>query len=135
MNLVAYSLDTSVVMRLLTGKPTDQFEKAMTFLSDAQNEGKELFVTDLVLAESYYALQAYYGLPKDKALTALNLFAESSGVTVSDTARASLRTPNLSTKKPGFVDRLIHGQSHSQKHLLVTFEKAANKLPGTQLLK
>lgn len=41
---------------------------------------------------------------------------------------------SLATAKPGFVDRLIHGECRSEGHTLVTFEKAAKKLPSTLLL-
>jgi hypothetical protein len=40
----------------------------------------------------------------------------------------------LATAKPGFLDRLIHAEASSARLPLITFEKAAARLPGTQLL-
>jgi hypothetical protein len=38
-------------------------------------------------------------------------------------------------KKPGFLDRLIHAEAAAARLPLVTFEKAAARLPDTRLLK
>ncbi len=135
MSVANYSLDTSVVIRLLTGQPVAQFNTAMKFLSGARAKAATIHVEDLVLAEAYYALQAYYEIPKDKALAALATFADATGTTLSEVAQYVLSTPDLDTAKPGFVDRLIHGQCSTRNHTLVTFEKAARKLPRTQILK
>lgn len=130
----SFSLDTSVLLRLLVGEPQDQHVAAMKFLSEELSQGVEVHVTDLVLTEAYFALQSYYGMSKVDALHALLLFVRHAGVTVSPSAGAVLSTPNLATANPGFVDRLIHGASHSAGHTLVTFEKAAKKLASTKVL-
>lgn len=126
--------DTSVVMRLLVRDPEDQYRRASAYLKEQLTAGVSVLVPDLVLAEAYFALQAFYQLPKKEALAALDLFARHSGVTVTPVARAVLALPNLATAKPGFVDRLIHGGAQSAGHTLVTFEKSAKKLPSTLLL-
>jgi predicted nucleic-acid-binding protein len=128
------SLDTSVLLRLLVGEPEDQHQVSMRFLSEQLSEGREVHVADLVLAEAYFALQSYYGLTKKDALSALLLFIRHGGVTVSPSALEVFAVSNLATANPGFVDRLIHGASHSSGHMLVTFEKAAKKLPSTLVL-
>ncbi|MGI8601773.1 MAG: PIN domain-containing protein [Verrucomicrobiales bacterium] len=126
--------DTSVVMRLLARDPKDQYHRASAFLKEQLTAGVSVLVPDLVLVEAYFALQAFYQLPKKEALAALDLFARHSGATVTPVARAVLAQPNLATAKPGFVGRLIHGTSHAAGHTLVTFDKAAKKLPSTFLL-
>lgn len=128
------SLDTSVLIRLMVGEPQDQHLAAMNFLSEQLRQGVEVHVADLVLAEAYFALQSYYELPKADALHALLLFVRHAGVSVSPSAVSVLSMPNLATANPGFVDRLIHGASHSAGHTLITFEKAAKKLPSTKVL-
>jgi predicted nucleic acid-binding protein len=130
----AVILDTSIVIRLQMGEPTDQFEVATRFLKDHSTAGISVHVDDLVLAEAYFALQSYYQLPKADALLALALFARHSGVLVSPVATAVLAQSKLATAKPGFVDRLIHGSSHTAGRTLVTFETAARKLPATLVL-
>ena len=127
-------LDTSVVLRLLVGQPLDQYQVAMSFLSEAVTKHQPVHVSDLVLAEAYFALQGHYHLPKADALKALELFIKHSGVTASPVATRVLGQPNLASAKPGFVDRLIHGICHAEGLTLVTFEKAARRLPSTHLL-
>lgn len=128
------SLDTSAVLRLLIGQPADQYERAAQFLAERLAAADPVHVSDLVLAEAYFALQHYYSMPKAEALTALALFAQHSGVSLAPTTLAVLELPQLANAKPGFVDRLIHGASQSAGHTLVTFEKAAKKLPATLVL-
>ena len=128
------SLDTSFVIRLLVSEPPELFRLAASYLLDRRAAGQAIHVSDLVLAEVYFALQSYYQLSKADALAALANFTRHSGVTVTPVARAVLALPNLGRAKPGFVDRLIHGASHASGHTLVTMEKAARKLPATVVL-
>jgi len=129
-----FSLDTSCVLRLIVREPFAQFERVAAFFDAQRAVGIALHVGDVVLAESYFALQHYYGFSKSDALSALRLFARTEPVLVGAAAREVLDLPNLATAKPGFVDRLIHGESRAAGRTLVTFEKAAAKLPGALLL-
>ncbi len=131
----ATSLDTSVVLRLLMATPLDQFHQATRFVEQQREAGMPVHVGDLVLSEAYFALQSFYHLAKGDSIDAISAFVEHGGVTVSQIATDVLALPNLGSAKPGFVDRLIHGASHAQGHTLVTFEKAAKKLPATLVLK
>lgn len=127
-------LDTSVVMRLLTREPVEQFQVAADFLAQQRAARRTMRVSDLVLAEAYFALQSFYQIPKPDALEALRQFVRHSGVVVGASTLQVLATPNLANAKPGFVDRLIHGAAREEGHTLVTFEKAARKLPSTEIL-
>jgi predicted nucleic-acid-binding protein len=128
------SLDTSVVLRLLVGEPATQFQIAIQFLTDQLSKKIEVFVGNQVLSEAYFALQYYYKIPKAEALEMLHGFTTGSGITTTKVAEDVLALSNLASAKPGFVDRLIHGESLSTGHTLVTFEKAARKLSDTQVL-
>lgn len=128
------SLDTSVVLRLLIGDPVFQLQEAIRFIGQQLAAKSVVYASDHVLAEAYFALQSFYKIPKADALEMLANFAEHSGVTVTPIARTVLALPNLASAKPGFVDRLIHGESHANGHTLVTFEKASKKLPATVVL-
>jgi len=45
-----------------------------------------------------------------------------------------LAVDGLAAKKPGFVDRLIHGAYAVAAYKMVSFEKAAGKLKSVRLL-
>jgi predicted nucleic acid-binding protein len=130
---VTYGLDTSVVMRLLTGDPQHQAEVAATFLVESKAAGDRLLVTDLVIAEVYFALYSKYKVPKAEALQKLREFVESGEVETGATLEV-LRTPNLASAKPGFVDRLIHATYSNDQARLVSFEKSISKLAGAKVL-
>ena len=56
------------------------------------------------------------------------------GEVEADAASQVLRTPNLASAKPGFVDRLIHATYSKEQAGLVSFEKSVNKLAGAKVL-
>lgn len=130
-----FSLDTSVVIRLLTGKPDEQLAATEDFLDRARRLKARVFVSDLVVAESYHALQHHCGISKSDALWGLSELFSTGEIIATGQARKILAQPGLASAKPGFVDRLIHADSiHSGCHW-VTFEKAAAKLQDVEVLK
>ena len=52
MSKVRYSLDTTFLVRLLTGDPVPQFHLAASFLEKCRREEGVVEVLDLVLAEA-----------------------------------------------------------------------------------
>jgi predicted nucleic-acid-binding protein len=134
MDKLRYSLDTSFLVRLLTGDPVPQFHLAAGFLEKCRREESVAEVLDLVLAEAYFALHYHYGFPKEVALKVLHQFSEQHSVAVSKHALEVLSLPGLSSANPGFVDLLIHGFSRAKNCQLVTFEKKARKLEGVVAL-
>lgn len=133
-NKLRYSLDTSFLVRLLTGDPVPQFRLAAGFLEQCGCEEVVAEVVDLVLAEAYFALQYHYGFPKDTALKSLRQFAEHPSDAVSKHALEILSLSGLSSANPGFVDLLIHATSRAGNCQLVTFEKKSRKLEGVIVL-
>lgn len=134
MSQTGHALDTSFVIRILTRDPLPLFERAAAFLRDWKAEAPPFEVADLVLAESYFALQHHYGFSKADALATLLAFSGHAAIRVSRHARAALTLPGIASAKLGFVDRLIHGASESAGLILVTFERTARTLPGTLVL-
>lgn len=134
MNPLSYGLDTSVLVRLLTRDPLSEFRAAAALVDEWREGTPRLAVSDLVLAEAYYALQYHYSMPKAAALEALEAIARHPAIAISAHARGILSLPGLATAKPGFVDRLIHGHAQAAGATLVTFEKSARTLPATRVL-
>lgn len=127
-------LDTSVVLRLLLGQPADQAQRAVAFLEAVARRGDRAVVSDLVVAEAYFALQYHFEVPKKEALAALRrMFAdgeiESHGVAID-----VLALEGLASAKPGFVDRLIHDAYIAGDGSMASFEKAAGKLASVEVL-
>lgn len=128
-------LDTSVVVRLLTGLPEDLAARALGYLGERRRAGDRVVVSEWVLAEAYYALQYHYGASKRDTLAALRSFLATPGVEGTPEVGEVLATPRLESAKLGFVDRVIHRDYlRSGADEMATFERAGAKLPGVQVL-
>ena len=55
-------VDTNVLVRHLTGDPSDLAERATAYLGSEP----ELLLTDLVVAETVYVLESFYAAPRDQ---------------------------------------------------------------------
>ncbi len=133
----AVGLDTSVVLRLLTGEPPRQARRALEFLHDLHEAERTAHVSDLVVAEAYFALHAHYGVPKREAIAALLEFLQSGAVEPEPQgcAAQALEAASSSSAKPGFADRLIHAQYLRHAARVASFDAAFRKLPGALVLK
>lgn len=128
-------LDTSLVLRLLTGEPASLAAKAVSRLDALRSDGKKAAVNDLVVSETYFALQYHYEVPKQLALEKLKEFLEDGEIVAIGEALEVLQTPGLGKAKPGFVDRVIHAQYLRHARQMLSFEKAASRLPQTIVVK
>jgi predicted nucleic-acid-binding protein len=128
------ALDTSVLMRLLTGQPLDLSEVARTYMADVEQAGAKVFVSNLVVMEAYFACQHHYGMPKNLVLGGLSRVLSMPTFVVHPQLIPLLATEGLATAQPGFLDRLIHAEAATARLPLVTFEKAAVRLPQTLIL-
>jgi predicted nucleic acid-binding protein len=129
-------LDTSIVLRLLTGEPEVEARVAVEFVRASILRGKRLVVSDLVVSEAYFALVAHYGVDKRSAVDGLLEMLERGPVESCDGSCAVevLSTMKRAGQKPGMVDRLIHAHYASLPAALVSFERASRKLSGALVL-
>jgi predicted nucleic acid-binding protein len=127
-------LDTSVVLRLLTGQPEDQAERAVAFLDALARRGDRAVVSDLVVAETYFALQHHYHVPKNETIAALRRLFDDGEVESEGVAPEVLALGRLASARPGLVDRLIHGGYLTGAGGMATFEKASERLDSVKVL-
>jgi predicted nucleic acid-binding protein len=120
-------LDTSVVLRLLIGKPATEARVARERLKDAHERGESMVVTDLVIAETYYALHYHYGVSKTEARAKLLAMAGSRVVTLSPPEAISALGPSTGA---GLVDRLIHARHRGSGAVSWTFDRKLAALEG-----
>ena len=67
-----YGTDTSVLMRLVTGHPEDEYQRCRRELGRmVEDDHAEIFVSNQVIGEAYIALQHHYGVSKPDARRAL----------------------------------------------------------------
>ena len=66
-----FGIDTSILVRLLTGDPSADFEYCVSAMSALVEEGGEIFASNQVIGEAYVAVQHHYGVSKVDARASL----------------------------------------------------------------
>ena len=123
-------LDTSVVVRLLVGEPVPLAESARRLLDTPGPAA----VSDLVVGEAYFALRHHYRVPHADALRALRALLGDARIETTGVAREVLAAALEADSPPGFMDRLIHGDYRRDGVPVMTFDRAAARLPGATLV-
>ena len=101
-----FGIDTSVLVRLITRDPEDEFARCVEALRIlVEDQGDEVFASNQVIGEAYVAVQHHYGVSRDDARSSLldalrcGLVAPLNGLSVIEALEAS--------GGPGLFDRLI----------------------------
>ena len=128
---MTHGLDTSVVVRIISGLPEGVAEKVGERIAAEIAGGDDFAVSALVLSETYFALQHHYAFTKEEALQSLLAFSCTEGIRVAESIRAILESPNLAKAKPGFVDRMIVGEYAMAGSDTYSCEKSFRRLDGT----
>ncbi len=131
---MTFGLDTSVVLRLLTGQPQDLAARALTRYQDGIAAGDDFCVSDVVAAEAYFALQQHYRKTKEEALEALKGFSSGEGISFSQNFAASINTPDIHKANPGFVDRMLVSGYRGQGQITLSCEKSFKRLADTEVI-
>ena len=125
-------LDTSVVVRLLVGLPESQARVARRRLEGAVEASEPVVVSDIVIAETYHALQHHYAVPKAQARAILRRFVRSGIVRLEPQAGFDALEV---AGGAGLVDRLIHLRYRSLGAITLTFERRQGSLEGAVRLR
>ncbi len=124
--MTSYGLDTSVVLRLLVGVPVDQARVAIDFLEECNKNQVKVYVSDLVVFETYHALCHHYDVPVEEAVGSLADFLASEMVESAGIALSVLR--EYTGAGAGLADRLILKDYMNHVSTVVTFDKKFAKL-------
>jgi len=124
------ALDTCVVLRLLVGEPANQAQQAYDYLEVCYLTGVTVYVSDLVVAETYHGLCHHYQVPTEKATANLTEFLSSPMITPSGRSLAVLC--EYEGAGAGFVDRLIRADGLENAQEIVTFDKKFARLPNVR---
>jgi predicted nucleic acid-binding protein len=96
-------------------------------------EGERVVVTDLVVAEAFYALRHHYGVPETVAVGRLREFLGSHVVHL-DPAGAEEALGQGARGQAGIVDRLIVARHRVLGATTATFDRRQARLEGGALL-
>jgi predicted nucleic-acid-binding protein len=79
---VSAFVDTNILVRHLTADPPELAERATALLADAT----ELYLADLIVAETIYVLESFYKAPRDQIATVIRSLLSMRSVTTVDPA-------------------------------------------------
>ena len=128
-----FGIDTSVLVRLLTGDPEETYTRTVGALSAlAEHEGDEIFASNQVIGEAYVAVQHHYGVSKPDARAGLKEVLRSG--LVAPLHAGTVFTALAATGGAGLLDRLIaDGYAHAGLEVL-TLDREMASLPRTRRL-
>ena len=126
-----FGIDTSILVRLLTGEPASDFEYCVVRLSElVQQSSNEIFASNQVIGEAYVAVQHHYGVTKGDARSGLmdvlqsGLVSPLNGRPVID----ALAAP----EHPGLFERLIADDYQRAGLETLTLDPRVSRLPQTR---
>jgi len=125
-------LDTCVVLRLLVGEPIDQAKQAIEYVEKCYFAGITIYVSDLVVAEVYYALCYHYQVPSSEVVK--NLFDFLSSPMITPYGHALAVIAEYKETGAGLIDRLIRMDLLDKANEVITFDKIFSKLPNVRKL-
>ena len=128
-----YGIDTSVLVRLVTGHPEDGFEYSLSALRAlVEDDGAEIFASNQVIGEAYVAIQHHFGISKLDARAGL-LDVLQSGL-VAPLSGGSVIAALGASGGAGLLDRLIASDYSRANLSVLTLDKRMAALPGAGLL-
>ena len=131
---MTFGMDTSYLLRLLTGQPKELAEKALARYQEAVERGDSFSVSDTVVTEAYYALQHHYGKAKEEAIEALKEMSEDDSIAFSAGFDSVISLSNLANANPGFLDCVLAADYRSRGQITLSCEKSFCRLPDTEVV-
>jgi len=128
-----FGIDTSVLVRLLTGEPREDFLDCVAgLIALVEHEGSEILASNQVIGEAYVAVRHHYGVTKNDARAGL-LDVLRSGLVSPLNGRAVFEALEAGGG-PGLFDRLI-ADDYSRAGLeVLTLDRRMADLAGASRL-
>jgi predicted nucleic acid-binding protein len=79
---VSAFVDTNILVRHLTGNPPEMAARATAYLAEAA----EMYLTDLIVAETVYVLESFYEAPREQVATVMRSLVSMRSVVTVDPA-------------------------------------------------
>jgi len=128
-----YGIDTSILVRLLTGRPRDTYLACRNALQRLiEDRGVRIFASNMVIGEAYVAVQHHYAVSKEDARDGL-LKVLKSGM-VSPLHGRSVLAAIASRSGAGLLDRLIADEYQRAELVTFTLDRRMSLLAATELL-
>ena len=127
-----YGIDTSVLVRLITGEPPDAFAHCVERLNALVVSGAEIFASNQVIGEAYVEVQHHYHVSETDARSELSRTL-TSGLVSPLNGRAVIEALETSGG-PGLFDRLIADDYSRADLQVLTLDRRMATLPDVRQL-
>jgi predicted nucleic acid-binding protein len=116
-----------VLLRFLTGSPPELAERAARLLEEAQQCGISLRIHYVVVAETVWVLESFYGYSREEISGALIPLLEQPALRV-EGARTVIRALDAMENNVDFADALLAETARSRSEGIASFDKDFRKL-------
>ena len=131
--IARFGIDTSILVRLLTGDPAEGFQRTTLCLRKlVEEDDAEIVVSNQVIVEAYIALQHHYKISKADARGALRSVLRS-GLISPQNGAAVFRALDAAGGC-GLVDRLIVDDYERHELETLTLDDRMARLPAARKL-
>lgn len=121
-------VDANVLIRFLTGEPTEMSDKAERLLEMAQRDTLTLRVHPVVVAETVWVLQSFYGRTRAEIASVLVPLLTEHGLKVEGAGMVVRALRIMSEKNVDFVDALLAETASSRDKGIASFDSDFRKL-------
>lgn len=130
-----YGIDTSILVRLMTGDPTDDYTATVVALEKIllEDANTKILVSNQVIGEAYIAVRHHYGVSREQARSAL-LSVFQSGLIAPLHGDSVIHALGQS-KGCGLLDRLIAIDYTSHHVTTLTHDRKMAALEGVMRLR
>lgn len=128
-----FGIDTSILVRLVTGDPKEGFETCVRKLCAlVEGDDAEVFVSNQVIGEAYLVLQHHYEVSKPEARAAL-VSVLRSGLVAPLNGAGAFAALEIATGC-GLLDRLIADDYRRAELITLTLDRKMAALADARLL-
>jgi len=115
-------LDANVLLRFLTGSPPELAGRAEKLLDEAQRGGVSLRVHPVVVAETIWVLESFYGYSKQEISGALIPLLEQPALRVEGAKTVVRALETMAQGNVDFADALLAETARSRGEGVVSFD-------------
>lgn len=125
---VSWWLDANVLLRFLTGSPPELAGRAAGFLEEAQRGGVSLRVHSVVVAETVWVLESFYGYSKQEISGVLIPLLEQPALRVEGAKTVVRALETMAEGNVDFADALLAETARSRGEGVVSFDRDFRRL-------
>jgi predicted nucleic acid-binding protein len=122
-----YLVDTNVLVRFFTGQPPDMAAKAKALVAEADAGDVVLEVVPIIVAETIYALESFYGMDRKDVAGKLLAFLQSRGVKPHERDRVIDALERHRDYSVHFADAYLVAAGAELKFIVASFDRDLDK--------